>query len=177
MKKSLSILLAALLPTLAFTATNAMAHDDAQEHCYPLAHGEEGLGSTNTYHIPFMHTNGIWSTLFYMTNVSDKKINVKVKFLRQNGNVNLPTNYTLSGGFSSSNSPFIDLGSSAILEPFETGQIYLEDSNDINSFAGQVTWQADSCMQTALMTAYRVVRNTTNGYDQGLVLLNGGKPF
>jgi len=181
MKKSLSVLFATLLPALTLTttltATSAMAHDDAQEHCYPLAHGENGLGSSNTYHIPFIHTNQFWLTYLYMTNVSDKKINVKVKFLKQNGDVNLPTNYILGGGFNNVNSPFVDLGESAVLKPFETGQIYLESSNDTNSFTGQIIWQADSCIQTALSTAYRVVRNTNNGFDQGLVLLNGGKPF
>ena len=54
-KAALPLLLAA---STVLTSLNALAHDDAQKHCYPLAHGEDGMGSSNSIHMPFMHTGG-----------------------------------------------------------------------------------------------------------------------
>ena len=182
MKKSLSVLFAALLPALALTttltATNAMAHDDAQEHCYPLAHGENGLGSTNTYHIPLMYATGTgWRTWINLTNISDKPVNVKLKLRNHQNSPIIANDYQLSLAFNNTNSPLdTDLGG-AILKPSEMGLIGIFNANNRQNFTAQLLWQADACINEALSGALRVYYGDSSRLEQGLVLLNGGKPF
>lgn len=178
MKKSVSVLFAALLPALALTATNAMAHNDAQEHCYPLAHGENGLGSTNTYHVPFMYANGNgWATWINLTNISDKPINVKLKLRDYQNSPITPNDYQLNFAFNNANSPLEAELSGAILKPSEMGRIGIRNANNRQNFTAQLLWQADACIDQAISGAMRVQYSNSPIYDQGLVLLNGGKPF
>lgn len=162
----------------AFTSTNLQAHDDPQKHCYPLAHGEEGLGSTNSIHMPFMHTGGTgWQSIIYVTNTSYKNLNVKVTLRTYDGAIYTPTQYTMSGAFSPANSPFDHAGGGAILEPFKSARLQIKDDNFHESFTGKVTWQADACLESAMTGAHRIYYSASGHFDQGLVVLNGGNPF
>jgi len=79
--------LALLFATTALTSMSTLAHDDAQKHCYPLAHGEDGMGSSNSIHMPFMRTKGNWESIIYLTNTSDKNLNVKITLRTRDGEV------------------------------------------------------------------------------------------
>ena len=182
MKKSLSVLFAALLPALALTttltSTNAMAHDDAQEHCYPLAHGEEGLGSRKTYHIPYLYANNSqWNSLINIKNTSHKNINVKITFRKFDGSVFVPHRVDNYGEFASGNSPINLEHGGAILKPLESGLVTIRYSGFTQDFTAEISWQADSCIPHAISGSLRNRYISGDRFDQSLVLLNGGKPF
>jgi len=167
-----------LFAATALTSLNVFAHDDTQKHCYPLAHGEEGMGSSNSIYMPFMHTGGAsWGSVIYLTNTSNKNLNVKVTLRTIDGEVYVPTQYLLNGAFSFINSPFDQVVGGAILKPFKSAEIHLAEDSLNDSFTGKVTWQADSCLESALTGALRVRYSSSSRYDQGLTVFNGGNPF
>jgi len=174
-KTALALLLAA---STVLTSLNALAHDDAQKHCYPLAHGEDGMGSSNSIHMPFMHTSSTaWQSIVNVTNTSDKNLNVKITLRKQNGDLYTPIQTKLLGSFSPTNSPFDNVVGGAILRPTQSAQVQIIDDNFHESFTGKVTWQADACLESAMTGALRNEYFTSSRYDQGLVLFNGGNPF
>ena len=170
--------LLALFTAAAVTSMNAFAHDDSQKLCYPLLNHEGRMGSTNSVYMPFMHTNGSsWSSFFYLTNTSDKNLNVKIVLRTQDGEVYTPTHYSLDGAFSSVNSPFDQVVGGAILKPFKTGEVRIRENHFSQNLTGKITWQADACLEHAMTGAARIHYIDSNHYDQGLVLFNGGQPF
>ena len=175
MKTSIALLFAA---STALTSMSTLAHDDAQKHCYPLAHGEDGMGSSNSIHMPFMATSGTaWQSIIYVTNTSNKNLNVKITLRKQNGDVYTPTHTIMGGSFSPTNSPFDNVVGGAILRPFQSAQVQIIDDNFHESFTGKVTWQADACLESAMTGAYRAYYSTSSRFDQGLSVFNGGNPF
>ena len=171
-------LLALFAAATAVTSMNALAHDDSQKLCYPLIHHEGRMGSANSVYMPFMHTSGSgWSSYFFLTNTSDKNLNVKIVLRTQDGDVYTPTQYSLTGAFSSVNSPFDQVVGGAILKPFKTGEVYIMEDHFSQSFTGKITWQADACLEHAMTGAARIYYLDSSHFDQGLVLFNGGQPF
>ena len=170
-------LLALFAAATAVTSMNALAHDDSQKLCYPLLNHEGRMGSTNSVYMPFMHTRRNWSSNFYLTNTSDKNLNVKSVLRTQDGDVYTPTQYSLHGAFSSINSPFDQVVGGAILKPFKTGEVYIMEDHFSQSFTGKITWQADACLEHAMTGAARIYYLDSSHFDQGLVLFNGGQPF
>jgi len=182
MKKSVSVLFAALLPALAvtttLTATSAMAHDNKQEHCYPLAHGEEGLGSRNTMYVPYMRASGAeWDSVLYVRNISHSSINIKIKLRLPNGDLFIPSTAFLGNGFHEMNSPLDTESGGALLRPNNGAYLYISNDSKSSWFTAEISWQADKCISNVLVGALRVQLSGSSKYDQGLVLLNGGKPF
>lgn len=143
--------------------------------CYPLAHGENGMGSTNTLNLPHMRTASSWMAHIYLTNTSDVFVNVKLKFKDFAGSVYAPKNYELYGAFNQSNSPLTDIGG-AILKPNETAKVVILDNSFQDALVGRVEWQADACIKEALLVT---AKNNFNGSSavSTLMLLNGGQPF
>ena len=171
-------LLALFTAATTVTSMNAFAHDDSQKLCYPLLNHEGRMGSTNSVYMPFMRTAGSnWAPQFYLTNTSDKNLNVKIVLRTQDGDVYTPTQYSLHGAFSSINSPFDQVVGGAILKPFKTGQVNIYEDHFSKNLTGKITWQADACLEHAMTGAARVGYIDSNRYDQGLVLFNGGQPF
>ena len=171
-------LLALFAAATAVISMNALAHDDSQKLCYPLIHHEGRMGSANSVYMPFMHTAGSgWSSYFYLTNTSDKNLNVKIVLRTQDGEVYTPTQYSLTGAFSSVNSPFDQVVGGAILKPFKTGQVHIKEEQLPKTLTGKITWQADACLEHAMTAAARIHYSSSNRFDQGLVLFNGGNPF
>lgn len=167
-----------LFAATTLTSTNTLAHDDPQKHCYPLAHGEEGLGSTNSIYMPFIHTRGSsWASRIYLTNTSNKNLNVKFTLRTEDGATYTPTQYSVSGSFSPTNSPLDDASGGAILAPFKSGHIHIHEDAYQGIFTGKITWQADACLESAMTGALRIEYVNSDRYDQGLVVLNGGNPF
>jgi len=169
--------LALVFAATALTSMSTLAHDDAQKHCYPLPNGEDGMGSSNSIHMPFMHTGGKWQSRIYVTNTSDKNLNVKATLRTNDGEVYTPVQYSMIGAFSPTNSPFDHLVGGAILKPLKSAEIHIYDNNFHESFTGKVTWQADACLESAMTGAYRAFYSTTSRFDQGLTVFNGGNPF
>lgn len=174
MKKSLLMLMAAVFAASTF---NALAHDDAQPLCYPLAHGENGLGSTNEFTLPHLETNGNWRAFIVMTNTSDKNINVKLRFTDYNGQNYTPSNYLLEGSFHTSNNPFEVNPYGAVLFPGKTSRSIIFDSGNTQALAGKVSWQADACIESALSVTVRSHYSESGKMASNIMPLNGGKPF
>jgi len=166
-----------LFAATALTSLNVFAHDDTQKHCYPLAHGEEGMGSSNSIYAPFVYTGGNWQSMISLTNTSTKNLNVKITLRTNNGEVYTPIQYSMFGAFSATNSPFDQVVGRAILKPFKSTEIYIYDDNVHESFTGKITWQADACLESAMTGALRIEYFNSSHYDQGFVLFNGGNPF
>lgn len=155
----------------------AQAHDGNHAQCYPLIHGEEGQGSTNKIQLPHMHTAGRWNAYIYVTNTGYKTVNVKLNFTQFDGSIYTPVNVVSEGAFSSANSPFDLLNGGGILRPRETARITIFDDNFPQVLTGAISWQADACLEDALVVT---VRNNFSANDQlgdSLVVLNGGNPF
>lgn len=170
MKRQLSALLLSACSLVAWQ-TNAQT---TPEHCYTLAHGEDGLGSTKFMHLPHLLTGtNKWSSLIYITNISDKNINVKLTTDLYTG-VSYTPNNTDHYGFEPGNTPFNDW---AILASGKSARLVISDDNVTDFLAGKLTWQADACIEHGLVASVRNVFSESGRYDQGYVLLNGGNPF
>lgn len=143
--------------------------------CYPLVHGENGMGSTNSLNLPHMRTASTWTGQVYLTNTSDSFVNVKLKFSDYAGAHYAIYDHSFDGAFSQSNSPFNTIGG-AILKPNETAKVIIYDDNFQDALVGRVEWQADACIKEALVVS---VRNNFNGPSAAstLLFLNGGLPF
>ena len=171
-------LLALFAAAAAVISINAIAHDDSQKLCYPLIHHEGRMGSTNSVYMPFIFTHtSAWISNFYLTNTSDKNLNVKIVLRTHDGEVYTPTHYSLHGKFSSINSPFDQVVGGAILKPFTTGEVHIREDHLSNYLTGQITWQADACLEHAMTGAARIKSGDSDRLSQGLVLFNGGQPF
>jgi len=173
--KTVNALLLAMGLTSGFSA---QAHTENQDLCYPLAHGENGLGSRNSMFLPSFFTQSqSWSAAIFVTNTSYKSINVQFEFLKYDASPYAPYDVTFRGEFNNDNYP---LNSEiAILKPFQTGVITIHDNNNDNNkgFTGKVKWQTDSCLDKAIKVDIRNSYFTNSRFDQGFITLNGGNPF
>jgi len=161
---------------LLFFAVNTLANTQ-QNLCYPLAHGENELGSTNSKYIAHHAINAGWHSNFYVTNVSEKPVNIKLTFNDANGLAySFPTTLFYDN-FSSTNSPLDSLGGGAILTPGQTGMILLSGPSFPGTVTGKVTWQADACLEHAITATMRNTHSSSSRYSQGLFPLNNGDPF
>jgi len=170
-------LLSALLLACTLGITNtATAHDDPQQHCYPLEHGENGLGSTNAFHLPHFFTSGVWLANYYVTNTSDKPVNVKYRFKLGDGSAHQPRGVNLSESFNTGNNPLSTDTGGAILQPGQTGRVRIEDDNLGSVLTGTIHWQADSCIGHALVASARSTYWGSSSFNT-TIFLNGGNPF
>jgi len=162
------------------TCFTAQANQSSDELCYPLAHGENGLGSRNSMFLPTLITEATgWNAYIYITNTSYKPVNVRLDFLNYNASPYEPHTVTYFGQFSASNSPIDTSGVPALLGPHQTGFIRIFDDNVSQNigFTGKVQWQADACIDKALRVDVRNAYLNGNRYSQGFVMLNGGNSF
>lgn len=166
-------LLASALLLCAATASASTG----QDLCYPLAHGENGQGSTNSKYLAHQSVNAGWQSTFYVTNVSDKPVNIKLDFNDANGNSYAFPTTLYYDNFTSSNSPLDTLSGGAILTPGKTGSVILLGSSYPGTITGTITWQADACLESAIIATLRNVRHNSSLYSQGLFPLNNGEPF
>jgi len=161
---------------LLLCATMATAHEE-QDLCYPLAHGEDGMGSSNAKHLSHLVVSRTWYSQLYVTNVSRKSVNLKLQFTNSKGNnYKFPTASYLDE-FNINNSPLSIETGGAILRPGETGFIILHSSNYPGTVTGKLTWQADACLDAAIIATIRNINTGDGGYTQGLFPLNNGEPF
>lgn len=142
--------------------------------CYPLVHGENGMGSTNSLNLPHMRTFSLWYSVIYVTNVSNDFVNVKLNFKRYNGDAYHPVSYDFDGEFNSGNSPFSVEPSGAILKPGRTAKVTIFDDSYTEALVGSISWQADSCINEALSVS---VRSHRSSLGTSIDFLNGGQPF
>lgn len=156
---------------------SVQAHTENQDLCYPLAHGENGLGSTNSKHTPLLFANGSNPRSYiYVTNVSYEWINVKFKFWDVKGEKIAPSEVANFGTFTKLNSP-VDIGNGgAILRPKQSGWIKIT-GNHGNGFISEMVWQADSCLDAAVVVSIKNERITSSTHDYGIITINGGNPF
>lgn len=164
------------ITTFLLCSANASA-TTGQDLCYPLAHGENGLGSTNSKYLAHHSINTGWQSSFYVTNVSEKPVNIKLNFNDANGAAYTFPNTLFYDNFSSGNSPLDNLGGGAILTPGQTGLVILSGPSFPGTVTGKVTWQADACLKEAIIATVRNVRHSSTLYSQGLFPINNGDPF
>lgn len=164
-----------LLLTISWQAQAAGSAPKAT--CYPLAHGENGQGSTNSLYLPHLRTVGYWNGYVMVSNTSDNYLNVKLNFKRYDGSPYLPYSYKLEGAFNAGNSPFGLLTGGAILKPGRTARITIYDDNNNDSLMGSVSWQADACIDHALLVSVRSYYENGSHMTSNLLLLNDGQPF
>ncbi len=151
--------------------------------CYPLAHGENGLGSRSEVYIPPFTTSGSWWVQYAVANVGGDTVNVTLKLFDENGNpYDSTSGVTYDANFSSSNTPLRQIGgtNSAILSSFNVGQIKI-DNNSSSYFSGVLSWQADKCITkpALLIDGAHYIRTggPTNEFGLRTFEINGGKPF
>jgi len=155
----------------------AMAHDENQIECYPLAHGENGLGSTNFAYIPQLRINDWWTARFYVNNVSEKPVNVKAFLTDNNGGAFEYDDLEHFDNFNDSNSPMNINAGGAILKPGKGGEFTFKLRNKTRRVFGKISWQADACINNALVVSVRNELITPERYGFSTTLLNSGKPF
>lgn len=150
--------------------------------CYPLAHGENGLGSRNEVYIPPFSTEVNWWVDFAISNVSGSSVNVIFKLFDENGSqYDSTTGVFYDGKFSSTNSPIRQIGgtNSALLSSFEIGRMKI-DSNAPTYFTGVVSWQTDKCLTKPPLlvdASFNLVSQDAQSYAMRTIDVNGGKPF
>jgi len=175
--KSISKLLLALGLASCFSV---QAQTENQDLCYPLAHGENGLGSQNSMLTPALIVGSVgWNTYVYVTNTSYKPINIKLEFLKYDATPYDPVRFRYFGIFDENNSPLNISTGGAILKPFETGgvDLYHNSISRNDGVIGRVSWQADFCLDKATKVDIRTFYDYGTNHGQGFVTLNGGNPF
>ena len=173
--KNIYLIITTLL--LALAPSVAQAHDGNHAQCYPLVNGEEGMGSTNSIQLPHTHTSGSWTSYIYVTNTGYKKVNVKLNYTRFDSSVYAPVNVQYHGAFNSANSPLDLLNGGGILRPHETARITIRDDNYSEDLSGSISWQADACIESALVVSVRNQYSVSGRIATSLQVLNGGKAF
>lgn len=161
---------------LLLCATMATAHEE-QDLCYPLAHGEDGMGSSNFKYIPILFIDSYWSSFINVTNVSRKPVNVKIAFNDVNNTPYVPALVRPKYNFNSNNNPNHIQTGGAILRPGESGEIWVHDSSSPSPLKGKITWQADGCLERAITATVRNFHVSSTRFSQGLFPLNNGEPF
>ncbi len=156
----------------------ANAHEESEELCYPLVHGENGMGSANFMYTPILFTvKPVWRSYIFVTNASEKNVNVRFSFMNSDGSKYVPYSVTHHGQFTEDNSPIEQGLGWAILRPNESAYVILYDDNKLDGFTGKVIWQANACIEKAITAYIRTYRYDNTSMDLGLVPLNGGNPF
>ncbi len=145
--------------------------------CYPSEYGENGQGSTNSLYLPHLRTAVKWAGYVNVTNTSDKYLNVTLNFKRYDGSAYFPHTYALEGEFNAGNSPFALSTGGAILKPGRTARIAIYDDNNGDNLMGNVSWQADACIDHALLVSVRSHYENGSHMASNLMLLNDGQPF
>ena len=145
--------------------------------CYPLVHGENGQGSTNSLYLPHLYLDSHWVAHISVTNTSKEFVNVKLNFKESRGIPALPNSVTYHGAFNTSNSPLSVNSGGAILKPNESARIAVLNVPIDESLFGTISWQADSCIDSALLVSVRSQYNVNVGFATSLMLLNNGQPF
>ncbi len=175
MKKLISV---ALTSTLLMASLIAQAGGSAPPAtCYPLAIGEGGQGSTNSLHLPHFVTASKWSGTIWLTNTSDKYVNVTLNFKNYDGSTYLPQDYSFVGEFDSNNSPFALATGGAILQSGRSARIVINDASRTDSMIGTVDWQADACIDDALVVSFRSQYSDAGRLGTSQMILNDGQPF
>lgn len=163
-------LLTMLIQTQAFA-------DAPPATCYAIPHGEDGMGSTNSLHLPHMQTRNDWNAQVFVTNTSNKFVNVKLNFNNFDGSTYTPTNTELEGEFSNGNSPLSLETGGAVLKPGRTARVIIRDNNKYDALIGKITWQADACIDRALLVSVRSQYYYGSSLASTLIPLNNGFPF
>jgi len=173
LKTALIPALATLSPLITFSA---QAHDDTQQHCYPLEHGENGLGSRNEKHLSYLLTHDDWFSTVYVSNVSNEPLNIKLSLITESNQPHQAQDFQLNGSFDQSNSP-IHNNIGAILKPGFSGRIAVYDHLETNTLTGKIQWQADTCLNEAIVVSIRTARWEGSSAVSSTAFVNGGNPF
>lgn len=169
-------LFSAVALSLGFS-TVALASTTPAPTCYSIEHGEEGMGSTNSLTLPHMLTDGAWTTFISVTNTSDKFVNVKVNFSAPDGSPYFPSHFNHNGMFNANNSPLMLNAGGAILKPNETARLNVHEDQYQEVLFGRISWQADACIDSALVVSVRSQYNAGGSFGTSIELLNNGQPF
>jgi len=161
-KKLIFIFLIQIIPTFAFGYCKEVSQDVYE--------------SSNRMELPLTSISSNWRAHYYVTNVSNEIVDVKMMFTDMEGLVYMPSIATYKKHFSSENTP-LDYESGARLLPGETGIVSIDDNNLTHIGVGEIQWSSDSCIYRGLMVRILNDWSTSSVYSQGQFYLNNGQPF
>lgn len=157
-------------------SSSVFASSAPAPECYPLVHGENGQGSTNSLYLPHLYLDSTWESYISVTNTSSEFVNVKLNFKDSAGVLALPRGVDYYGAFNASNTPLSVNSGGAILKPNESARVRVANVPVAEAVFGSISWQADSCIDSALLVTVRS-QYSENRLASSLMLLNNGQPF
>lgn len=132
-----------------------------------------GYTSSNEISTPAFLSVSSWQGYFFITNVSDQPVTVKMSLTNVNGGSLTPSTIVYDGNFSGANTPLNANG--AVLQPGQLGEVFVDNpTRHIN--VGKVSWEADACLSEALMVSMQT-NQSGGGNGTTLTPLNDGKAF
>lgn len=175
-----------ILAAVGLTMNSAAASvvENGKITCFPLAHGENGMGSQASVVVPPFFLRGSSLVELFVKNIGSDGVNVNLKLFDEDGNQWVPAQTPLyRGHFDIANSPIRELDGSgaALLKSFETGFMQLDDDSELKIVSGVLTWQANKCLEKAMlsvdMSVYRFFKGSPTRDHSRSVTINGGNPF
>lgn len=173
MKKSILSLTAIAAALVTFSG---VASADSQQHCYALEYGKDGLGSTHSAFAPYVRSTSDHKTFITVTNSGWEKVNLRITLRNYSGEVFEPTTWTNTINYPQSTNLF-DQDEWTILKPFETAEVLIGDNLGSDSYSAEIIWQADQCLENALVGSVRTEYQNGGQYDQAVTRLNSGRVF
>lgn len=180
-KRTLGILAASILM---MGSASASVVENGKITCFPLAHGENGMGSQASVIVPPFLVEGSAEVELFVKNIGPNGVNVSLKLFDEDGNQWVPSQSTAYRGyFNPSNSPIRQLDGTgvALLKSFESGYLKLDDNSESKIISGILTWQANKCLDKATlsvdMSIYRSFPTTPLRDNSRSITIYGGNPF
>ncbi len=135
------------------------------------------LKDSNSRIFPSMITpGGGWSGGFVITNISEVPVKVTLEQTDVDGNGYTPYSVSYTGHFNASNTP-LNLINGATLQPGQLGTLNIADPATPIINIGYINWEADSCIENALLVTFYNQYNISAKYSSGRFQLNNGLPF
>lgn len=180
-KRALGMLTASVLM---MNSAAASVVENGKITCFPLAHGENGMGSQASVIVPPFFVQGSSLVELFVKNIGSDGVNVNLKLFDEDGNQWVPSQAPVYRGyFNAANSPIRQLDGTgvALLKSFETGFVQIDDNSETKIISGVLTWQANTCLDKATlsvdMSVYRHFETTPLRDNSRSVTINGGNPF
>ena len=163
--------IAAAMATISGTAAAT-----SQQHCYEVAHGYQGLASTNSAFSPYVRSNRDYKTYITVTNSNWYNVNLRITLRNYSGEIFEPYSWTNTVNYPQSTN-FFDQDEWSILKPFQTAEVVIHDDLGPDSYSAEIIWQVDRCLENTLVGSVRTEYQNGDRYDQAITRLNGGLAF
>ena len=85
--------------------------------------------------------------------------------------------FTLSDPVGPEYAPLDTYNGGGFLKPGESGVIGVFDDHHMQDFTGSISWQADACIESALVVTVRSTYSKNDRMTDSRIFLNGGNAF